>query len=179
MCARSQPAFSLPVSLSHHQRCLQKNSAQQSSPMLRVLGCLRPLLGSQGNLHTWDPPLGHLGYSTRTTSGLGGRLSTPWPRAIFSQCSSSVKLDYSLMWLTARKDERKHQHPWISFCFNPSIIYQIIEMKHFVYFKIFFPIFPSLRDPIRDSCSKSKSRIYILQYVMNFSWRESPAFIHL
>lgn len=64
-CARSQPAFSLPMSPSHYQWCLQGNSAQLRGPMLRVLGCLRPLQGSQANLQTWEPHLGHMGYSTR------------------------------------------------------------------------------------------------------------------
>lgn len=125
-------------------------------------------------LDTWDSQ-----QVTRTTSGLGGRISTPWPRAIFSRCSSSVKLEYSLIWLTARKEERNHHYPWISLCFSHSIIYHIIKMKYFVYFKIFFSIFPSLRDPIRGSHLRSQSRMYVLQYVMNLSWRESPAFNHL
>lgn len=60
MCAGNQSAFLLPLRPSHHQRCLQGNSAQQSSLMLRVLQCLRPLLEIQGIL---DPHLGHLGHS--------------------------------------------------------------------------------------------------------------------
>lgn len=105
---------------------------------------------------------------TRTTSDLCGRSSMPWPRTIFRQCSSSVEPECSLFGLTASKVERNHQHPWLSLCFSLSITYQTIKMKSFVYFKMFFPIFPSLTDPIRNSCLKSQSRIQFLQYVMTF-----------
>lgn len=143
--------------------------------MLRVLGCLRALLGSQGILDTsWTP-----GIPNKQQELLLVPKNNTLAQGNFLPVLSSVKLEYSLIWLTTSKEERNRHHPWISLCFSTSIIYQIIKMKYFVYFKIFFPVFPSPRDPIRDSHLRSQSRMYVLQYVMNLSWRESPAFHHL